>query len=236
MSIATLIISLRILCEDAPDSKLVEGEQVGGADTPWYPIDGSNKIFQLKNKPLADTGTVASPGSPVYTWLTIIGTGATTRAQTGFTIIDQINSIISFSAAPNPGTSTPNAGIYFSYNYLDYSDAKYTEWLSEAAQLTLAGVTDATFVPVGLSAAMLQYGVWLYAQSRQAFFARQYEAHAGDSSEAAQTRAQQYGALARAAKANADMLKVDYYKRQGEREEPSSASICHNWDPISPIR
>lgn len=229
-TLAGLITSFRELVEDAPDSKLIEGEMVGGADTPWYPVNGSNTTFQLKNKPLSDYA-----GSPVYMWLTIIGSGAVTRTQSGFTIADQVNGIVSLTTAPNPGTSG-NDGVYFSYNYQDYSDAKYANWLYQAAQMTLAGTTDPTTIPNGLSDAMLQYGVWLYALSRQAFFSRQYDSHAGDSSVSPQTRAQAYAALAKSAKAQADTLRDDYYKRQGQRFAPASATISLGWDPISPIR
>src|SRR5216684_235820 len=112
-TLANLILSCRILVHDSPDDKTVFSEQLGGSDQLAFPVDGSNKTFRLKNAPMADANTAMSADA-LYTWVTIIGTGAVVRSQlhTLFTVTDRVNGIIAFVAAPNPGTTVPNAGIY----------------------------------------------------------------------------------------------------------------------------
>ena len=122
-------------------------------------------------------------GSPIYSWITIIGTGNVVRSQTGFTIVDPVNGIIQFTVAPNPGSATPTAGVYVAYNYQWFTDDKYAQYLYQAAQMVLAGTTDPTTIPNGLSDAMLQYALALFWFARASQYAEKYAATAGDSSE-----------------------------------------------------
>lgn len=232
MTLAQLITSLRALADDSLDSKPIFSEQMGGSDNLSFPVDGSNRVFRLKSIPLAD-----STGTPVYTWLTIKGTGSVTRSQSGFTITDPKNGIITFTVAPNPGTSNPNDGVYFDYNYVWFTDAKYTEFLNNAAQDTLAGSSTSPITIVdGLVQAMLQYALSYFWTARASRYAEQYESTGGDASEQVQTVTQAYLALAKNARKTGDTMRLDFYERQGQRELPSSQDGHVNFDPITPIR
>lgn len=231
MTVPQLIASLRTIAEDTVTKKVIFSEQLGGSDMPAFPVDGTNRVFRLKNVPLADAA-----GSPSYVWLTIRGTGAVQRSQAGFTITDQVNGIITFSVAPNPGTANPTDGVYVDYNYVWFTDAEYTELLNRAAQSTLAGVTDPTVIQEGLIEPMLQYALAGFWKARASRYAEKYESSGGDAGEKVQTVTQAYLSLAKAAEQRGDFLKLDFYKRQGQRELPSSQDMNVNFDPISPIR
>lgn len=232
MTLPQLITSLRALASDSLDSKVIFSEQLGGSDYLAFPVDGVNTVFRLKSAPLSDQA-----GTPVYTWLTIIGTGAVSRVHTGFTITDPVNGIITFNTAPNPGSGTPNAGVYLDYNYLWFTDAKHTEFLNNAAQDTFAGTTtDPTTIVDGLTQAMFQYALSYFWKARASLYAEQYESTGGDASERVQTVTQAYLALAKDAKTQGDNKRMMYYQRQGQRDEPSSQDGNVNFDPITPIR
>jgi hypothetical protein len=232
MTLTQLITSLRALAGDSLDSKVIFSENLGGSDYLSFPVDGVNTVFRLKSVPLSDVA-----GTPVYTWLTIIGTGAVSRTHAGFTITDQKNGIITFTVAPNPGNATPNAGVYLDYNYIWFTDDKYTEFLNQAAQDTMAGTaTDPTTIVDGLTQAMLQYALSYFWMARASLYAEQYESTGGDASERVQTVTQAYMALAKNAKAQGDDKRKMFYQRQGQRDLPSSQDGNVNFDPISPIR
>lgn len=214
-SLSGLITIIRTLANDLQTSKLIRSEQLGGAEYPEFPVDGVNTTFQLKSLPMSD-----AIGSPMYTWITIVGTGAVVRTQTGFTIVDPLNGIIQFSVAPNPGSATAAAGVYAAYNYLWFTDDRYAQFLYQAAQATIAGTTDPTTIPNGLSDAMMQYAMAEFWKARGSSWIDKYAATGGDTSEQAQTPAQTFLTYAKDAKKNGDMLKVDYYQRQGQREAP----------------
>ena len=233
-TIQTLTTSLRILTHDAPDDKVIFSEQLGGSDMPAFPVDGSNKVFRLKSVPLADVTGIA--GAALYTWLTIRGTGAVQRTHAGFKIDDPANGIVEFTVAPNPGSTNPTDGVYFDYNYFWFSDVKYQEFLNQAANMTVAGVVDATQIVEGLIEAMLQYGVAYFWKARASAYGDKIESTGGDASNRPQTVTQAFLALAKEAQSRGDFLKLDYYKRQGQRELPSSQDGNVNFDPISPMR
>lgn len=237
MSLATLTTSLRALTGDSLDAKVIFSEQLGGADQPAFPVDGSNTTFRLKNAPLSD-GNSAGSADTVYTWVTIVGTGATVRSRlhTLFTVTDYVNGIIHFVSAPNPGSATPAAGVYVDYNYVWFSDAKYLEFLNQAANMTLAGVVDATQIPEGLAEAMLQYAVGYFWKARASQYADRYQSSGGDAGEQVQTVTQAFLALAKEAQSRGDYLKKDYYQSQGQQNLPSSQDSNVNFDPITPLR
>ena len=175
-------------------------------------------------------------GSPIYTWITIVGNGAVTRTQAGFSIVDPINGIINFTTAPNPGSATPAAGVYASYNYQWFTDSEISQFIYQGAQDILAGTTDPTTIVNGLQPAMLQYALCDFWKARASQWAERYAATGGDTSEQAQTPAQAYMALAKDAYTKAKDLQTWFYQRQGQRNAPAWADIQPNWDPISPIR
>lgn len=232
-SLAGLILSLRILVQDYLDSKIVEGETLGGSDTPMFPVDGVNQTFRLKKKPLSDV-----IGDPTYVWVTIVGTGAVVRTQIGFTIADPQNGIIHFSVAPNPGTATPAAGVYVDYNYVWFNDIKYAQFIYQAAQMTLAGTTDPTTIPSGLNDAMMQFAISQFWKARASQYAEQYKSSGGEASQEVQTVAQTYLNLGKDAFSAGLKLQTAYYQGQGQRESPGYGNFRTypppRFDPITP--
>jgi len=229
-----LVDQLRILASDTPDGKPVPGEKLGSEVT--MPVDGTNRVFRLKSYPLV--GANASAGS-VY--VTILGTGAVFRSQTGFTITDYVNGFITFTVAPNPGTAGPNDGLYVDYNYNWFNDAKYTEFLNEGAQnLQLDAAVDPTKVPSGLVPALLQYALGSFFRARAAQYADRYPSSGGEAGQNVQTVPQGYRAMANDCMKRGDSLRDDYYKRQGQRLAPAWASNRTYpppaIDPITPPR
>lgn len=215
-SLSALILDLRMQVRDGPVSKLISSETLGGSDQPAFPVDGVNTTFRLKSSPLSDVA-----GAPAYTYVTIIGNGATTRTQSGFTIVDQINGIINFSVAPNPGSASQTAGVYVDYYYQWFTDAEYAEFLYQAAQFALAGTTDPTLIPNGLSFSMMQFAMAQFWYARASQYGEKYAATAGDSSEAVNTVSDAYMKLGKAAQAIAQSERTAYYQRQGQREAPA---------------
>lgn len=236
-SIAGLTTSLRRLTHDDVDDKVVFSEQLGGNDQLAFPVDGVNRTFRLKSAPLANPNTSGTQDA-TYVWVTIIGAGATVRSQshTLFSVTDQVNGIITFAVAPNPGSAVSNAGVYVDYNFFWFTDAKYQEFLNQAANMTVAGVTDATQIAEGLVEPMLQYAIAYFWKARASQYAERYESTGGDASQRVQTVTQAYLALAKEAQSRGDYLKKDYYQRQGQRDLPSSQDGNVSFDPITPIR
>jgi len=230
--LAALLQSLRMLADDMPDSRTAWQETMGAADQPAFPLNGVNTLFKLKKTPMADAG-----GVPLYTWYSIISNGVatTTRSQVGITVLDPTNGIIQISPAPSPQGTPPN-GLYVDYNWVWFTDAKYTEFLNRAANMTLAGTTDPTTIQEGLIEPMLQYALGQFWYARASKYAEQYASSGGEARTDVQTVCQAYQALGKAAYARGDYLKADFYKRQGQREAPAYGDVNIVWDPITPIR
>lgn len=231
-SLDDLILTLRILAQDYPDSKTVWQETLGSADQPSFPVDGINTKFRLKKAPLPD-----AIGMPTYIFVSIVGTGPVVRTQAGFTVVDPVNGIINFTVAPNPGGSSPN-GVYVDYNYQWFTDVKYAQFIYQAAQMVLAGTTDPTTVPSGLSDVMLQYALAQFWFARASQYAEQYKSSGGEAMQEVQSVSQTYTALAKAANNRGDILKADYYKSQGQQNSPAYGNPNtyppQRFDPISP--
>lgn len=222
-TLAQLITNLRILAKDTPTSKIVYGETLGAGNQPMFPVDGINTTFRLQKPALSDVAGAAS-----FVWITVVGHGAQVRLQTGFTISDQANGIITFSAAPNPGNGTypvvPPVGVYADYNWIWFLDSDYTQFLNLASEMVVAGQTDPTTIPSGLDTAMMQYALAQFWFARASQWAEEYRSAGGEASEDAQTVGQTYMGLAKAANLRGDFLKKDFYQRQGQREAPAFAS------------
>ena len=225
---SSLINKLRILAQDTTQSHTIYSESLG--TDPVFPINGSNVTFRLKSIPVVAAPPFSSPTWSVYITTNVSGT-ITPRNQTGFTLSDPFNGIVTFGSAPLSGTL-----ITADYNYLWFPDASYNEWLVEAAQQTLAGVTDPASIVEGLVEPMLQYALSHFAMARASFFGEQIRASGGDQSQDAQSKADFYRNMAKDAYNKAVALQALYYQRQGQRYAPAYGDIQHNWDPITPIR
>jgi hypothetical protein len=232
-TMAALILSLRAMADDLPDSKISWQETLGSSDQPAYQVNGSNTLFKLKHAPLSDYA-----GAAIYSWASIVGAGATVRSQTIFTIVDQVNGIISFTSAPNPGTAQ-GQGVYLDYNWQWYTDAKYNEFLSRAAGLTVAGSTPLQ-IPEGLLESMMQFGLYELQNALATRFAQEAASSGGEARIDAQTKSQAFRVLAKDSMANGINLQKLYYQRQGGREAPAWGNLTayppSRFDKITPIR
>ena len=222
MALADLVLELRLLCKDTASSHIVYGESLG--NLPGQPVDGSNTKFRLGGQ---DGHTLPVVASSVY--VTIVGSSF--RTQSGFTLSDAANGILTFSPAPSNG-----AQVLVDYNYYWFADAFYNEFLTQAAQMALAGTTDSTSVPEGLKEAMMQYALYLFYGARASQYAERYSSSGGEAGQSVESVAKVYLSLANAAKKRADEIRDDYYKRQGQRHAPASATVSYQIDPITPIR
>lgn len=236
MTLATLITSLRILANDGPDSKTIFDEQLGS--DPAMPVDGVNVNFKVKSIPLADVAQ-SGTNNAIYMWVSIVGTGAVFRSQlrTLFKVIDPVNGIIQFIAAPNPG-SAQGQGVYVSYNYYWFSDAKYTEFLNEATNnLLLDAATDPTTVNTGLVPALLQYALASFFKARASQFMERYTSSGGQAGQSVDAVSKIYLTAAGQAEKRADTIRAAYYQRQGQRDAPAfTDTIPLKMDPITPKR
>ncbi len=230
MTLAQLIVSLRLLANDDSASKTIWDENLGS--DPTTPVDGANTKFRLKSIPLVGTTT---PGS-VY--ITIIGTGAAYRTQSGFTVNDFTLGLLTFSPAPNPGTGQ-GAGVYASYNYYWFSDAKYTEFLNEAySDLSLNAAVDPTQIPLGLEPAMLQYALARFFKARASQYMERYSSSGGEAGQAVESVSKGYLQAASQAEKRGDTLRDSFYKKQGQQLTPAFQTnrTAPRIDPITPIR
>lgn len=238
MTLASLITSLRLLAnDDNTNPKTIWDENLGS--DPTTPVDGSNVNFRLKSVPLIDIAQ-AGVADAVYTWITIVGTGAVyrTRLHTVFKVIDPTNGIIQFITAPNPG-SAQGAGVYATYQYYWFSDAKYTEFLNEASSdLQLNAAVDPTTVQVGLVPPMLQYALARFFKARASQYMERYSSSGGEAGQSVESVAKGYLQAASQAEKRGDTLRDSFYKKQGQQLTPAFQTIgtAPRIDPITPIR
>jgi len=225
MTLAALITSLRILGHDGPADHTIFGEKLGAVPN-GFPVDGSNTVFKIGGQDGHSTPIVA--GS-VY--LTYPADPTKRRITTGFTLSDAVNGFITFSVAPASSTE-----ILADYNYYWFSDAQLTEFINEAAQTTVAGTTDPTTIDANLVQAMLQFALASFFQSRASQYAERYATSGGQAGTSVDQVAKMYLDLAKAATIRATQYRDDYYKRQGQREAPSSVVVNFRIDPITPFR
>lgn len=240
MTLADLITSLRILSHDGPTDHVVFGETLGSRPDGLI-IDGINTTFRLGGEdghslPLvASSVYMTAPGGFYPFGVGGFGTGAYggtyVRTQQGFTVVDLVNGFVTFTYPPSVGMV-----LQADYNCYWFSDAQYTEFLNEAAQTTLSGISGPTFVPTGLVQAMLQFALALFFESRASQYAERYATSGGEAGQSVDSVAKTYMSLSDKAMKRGQSYRDDYYKRQGQREAPASAVITFRIDPITPFR
>ena len=230
MALSDLITSLRLLADDGPDSKVIFDENLGS--NPALPIDGTNRNFRLQNIPVV-TGTV-------YLTITGIGGGNAFRSQAGFTLTNADNGILTFSSAPDAAKT-----ITADYNYLYFSDEKYTEFLEKASENLQLNQTpaDATTVPNGLVPALMQYALGYFFLARYAQYASRYASSGGQAGQSVQVVGQEYKDAAMKCFNYGKDLRDQFYTRQSQSLSPAYAGttasggiISVSVDPITPPR
>lgn len=215
MSLASLILSARILAKDESTSNF-------SRETPQGANDGTNTHFTLgfRNIIIANV------------FLTV---NTSYRQQTGYTFDDAASGIspaglITISPAP-ANAANP---FLIDYNYYWFTDAEFTEFLNDAAQKL--GQTDPTKVAVNLVDILLQYCLGYFWQARATQYAHRYASSGGQVGQSVQDVTKAFKALADDAFALADKWRTAFYQRQGQREAPATATTNFAIDPMTPVR
>jgi hypothetical protein len=241
MNLSTLISNLRVLANDGPTDHVVFSESIGTRND-GLTFDGANKIFRIGGE---DGHTLPIvPGSVYLTCpngLTPFGVGGFgqgqfdsgyfIRSQVGFTLDDPINGILLFTSAPKEGTK-----IVADYNYYWFTDTKLTEFLNEAAQMTLAGINDPTMIIDGMVHIMMQFALSLFMKARAAQYAERYRTSGGEAGTGVDAVTKAYMDIAKKAGADGEKYQTLYYQRQGQRNAPAAAIVTFRIDPITPRR
>lgn len=215
MSLAALIVSARTLAKDTSTSNF-------SRETPNGANDGSNKHFTLgyRNVIVANV------------FVTI---NTSYRSQSGYTFDDTASGIssaalLTFTAAPASGASP----FLVDYNYYWFTDAEYTEFLNDSAMKL--GQTDPTLVASNMVDILLQYCLGYFWQARATQYAHRYASSGGQVGQSVQDVTKAFKALADAAFKLADGMRDMFYKRQGQREAPATATVNYGIDPMTPVR
>jgi len=190
-------------------------------ETPKGVNDGTNTRFRLQNPILIATNKIWWSSTSTY------------RSQTGITIDDANIGAITISPAPAQGTT--NAPFYLDYYFYWFTDTDYTEFLNDAARDLLA-VSDPTTVADALIAALLEYALGYFYQARASQYLHRYSSSGGQAGQSVQSVAQGFFKAADSAFLKAKGIRDDYYKRQGQREAPSSGILNYGISPITPPR
>ena len=209
-----LIARLRILGNDTATSNPKFG------DTPQGVRDGTNKTFRLAaGNPVA--------GSIYYTY------GATVRATTGFTLLDQMSGYMGLAAAPDAGTTQP---FFFDYFFQWFADADYQDMIDDAT-LALGGIAGQDLPEgAGLYPAQIQYALANYWDRRASATANMFASHGGSADAHPETVTNAFRNLAKDARKNGDTLRDAFYKRFGKRNAPASATVTYGFDLQTPPR
>ena len=209
-----LVPRLQILAADSPTDNPHLGE------APLGLRDGANKIFRLAFKNPVASAIFMTYGASIIRQPSGANTFQILDASTGYLTL-------------TPGGSAPDNGItqplYFDYFSQLFSQADYQSMLDEATdwlKVTPAG----TDVPEGLYPAQVRYALSVFYNRRASALAKEFASSGGGIGAQPQTPAQAFTSLAKAALAAAVVLRDDYYKDAGQRNQPFSGSIHY---PIS---
>jgi len=215
-SYATLIISAREETRDMVYSNMIRQESLTELR------DGTNTVFYLQNQNIVSGMVNSVQYGP---WVTY---GSNKRSlSTGafpFTL-DAVNSIITFSSAPDSGSTQP---LFVDYYYQWFSDTDYTSWIDQAT-LELTETAGSFVGPVGLGGdltpALIQLVVERFWIARASLYATKYATSSGGASEQVQTVTANYLKLAQQARAKANSLRKVAYVDPGQIMQPASATI-----------
>ena len=211
--LATLITDLRILANDSPSANFIRGETLKPKP------DGTRKNFYLDFQNIVPNSVFITAGAG----------DANFRQASGFTV-DGANGIIVFASAPAVGLNPFEAD----YNYNWFRDADHQEFLNNGA--TLIGYPTPESVIAGLTAALLHFALYSYWLRRASFYANKYSSTGGLAAQQVDVVTGNFKSLAKMAWDMGTKFRDDYYKRLGQREAPSSASLNYKIDPFTPIR
>lgn len=207
-ALSALISSLRTLANDTITDNFVAEETLKPR------ADAARTKFRMANRNIVS-------GSVYVTY------GSNFRVQTGFTM-DLVNGIVTFSSPPAIGD------ISIDYNHQWFTDADYTEFLTEGGRNL--SVTDPSTIAVGIAPALLQFGLHYFFNRRATQYAHRYASTGGQAGQSVQSVTDAFRKLAKAAWDQAMGLRDDYYKNQGKNLKPASATIRYGFDSFTPRR
>ena len=208
----TLIARLRVEANDTATSNPKMG------DTPVGLRDGVNKVFRL------------SHGNPVSASLKLTY-GATSRSESGFTLLDSASGYIQMDTAPDSGSTQP---FFFDYFFQWFVDADYQNMIDGATE-DLGG-TAGTGIDAGLNSALVQFALSRFWKRRASTYAHLYSTAGGNANASPESVTAQFLSLAKAATSEGIRLMNAFYTRHGKRSAPASGTITHKISPYTPRR
>lgn len=222
-SASPTVADLRLLVSDpatAPSPyNLARGESL---QLPEGAAVATCTVFYLANAPIV--------ASSVY-----LTTGTTFRTQSGFTV-DTNNAILTFSVAPGASGSLPNPFVV-DYNFNWFTDADYIAFIGRSLELlgfaaNISGTTTTTVLDTGLFPAVYELAKsWFYGR-RATQYAEKYSASGGGQGQQVESVCKHFQDLEKVSYAEGIKKRDDFYKRQGQREAPSSHAVNYGISPI----
>lgn len=184
--------------------------------------DGTNKVFQTEQRNIVALDALGA--SAVF-----FDIGTSIRQNSGFTVTDPTNGVITFGTAPAANSNPFQAYFYWQWA----TDAEYTAWLNDAA--AFLEYTDPTLVPSALSTAMMKFVESRFYTARASSFADKFNSSGGIAGQDANPVSEQFRKLSKDAMALAMQLRTEYYQNP-KRFKPASGVTAYGTDPGSPIR
>jgi hypothetical protein len=211
-SVTPVVTDLRTLVNDpnTPSSfNLARGENL---QVPQGAAITTNLVFYLSSIPIVATSVYVTQGTTV-------------RTQTGFTV-DVTNGLITFSAAPGASGSLP-IPFYADYNFNWFLDTDYAAFIADGMRLlgiaaNLSGSTIGTNVDENFLPAIYDLAAHYLFKRRAAIYADKYNASGGGQGQDVKSVSEQMASLANKYYQDGIKKRDDYYKRNGQREAPSS--------------
>lgn len=213
------VSDLRTLLKDpnVPSSyNLVVGEVPRSPQGATYGA-GTTTLFYLANKPVVSGSIFVTQGT----------TYRQTIAAAGVTA-DLVNGILTFASAP----TSPVFLVDYNFNY--FADADYQSFLNEA--LRFIGQASTASIDELLATAVYDEAKAQFYMAMATQYAIRYSSSGGSVGTNVDSVTKNYLALHKAAHEKAVEGRDDYYKRQGQREAPSSHFSNYGTSPITPRR
>ena len=187
-------------------------------DTPVGLRNAVNTVFRLSYpNPV--------PASIKFTY------GTSSRASTGFTVLDAPSGYVNITAAPDSGVTQP---FFFDYFFQYFLDADYQTFIDGATE-DLGGVAG-TLMDPGLNSALVQFALARFWKRRASTYAHLYASTGGNASASPESITAQFLSLAKAATNEGIRLMTAFYTRHGKRNAPASGTITNKISPYTPRR
>lgn len=211
------MISARALVGDGPADNYARLENMNNPDI-GNNVNSTQKIFNLQNSPVPPEG--------VYQ---IISDGAIVQP----TSVDELHGQVVLGIAP---TQTLQCSYYYYY----FSDATWTEFITNALQnvgLSVNGpANDITVVPEGLLVSTKLYAAYYFAMRVSAQTGTWYNQKLQERDEMRDSISGKWLKIAAQYKKDADMMRTDYYSGNGTAARPNFMILEHEPTNYTPSR